>query len=133
MRIPNAIRPETGKEQKLLYLGERISHKKLFDWLNQYPHLRPQAKEKKIITEGQADFSRLTPWCRKMLKYGIDFKNRGRNQTFFGLAYDLALAGFSEQEAEGLLLQRFTEERDFKEKELLNTIRSAYKTVEEKS
>lgn len=132
IRVPGSYRAPK-KKQRLISLGKRIRLKELMDWLNKFPHLRPQAKEKKKLPEGQADFSRLSGWARGMLKNGIDFKNRGRNQTFFGLAYDLALAGFSEDQAEQILLERFNEENDFKEKELLITIRSAYKTVEDKN
>jgi hypothetical protein len=100
------------------------------DWLNQYEHLRPKVKPKKEIPEGHADFSRLSPWARIMLSKGIVFKN-GRNQTWFGLAVDCALAGFSEELTIETFMQRFTEESDFKEKELLITIGSAFKYVNE--
>lgn len=129
VRIPGAYR-EPNKQQKLISMGGRVKLADFIAWLRKYEHLRPQIREKKKVPEGEADFSRLSPWARKMFKYGIEFK-KGRNQTFFGLAFDLALAGFTEQQAEELLLQRFTEEHDFKEKELLITIRSAYKTVED--
>jgi|ERR1035437_639583 hypothetical protein len=130
VRIPNAIRPETGKEQELIELKSRITHKELFDWLNKYPHLRPKAKEKRIIPEGQYDFSRLSPWARGMLTKGIDFK-RGRNQTWYALAMDFALAGATEEVTIEILGKHFQEEHDFKEKEWLTTIASAFKTVSE--
>lgn len=130
-RNAGVIRPETGLEQELIELKARISHKELFAWLNKYEHLRPKAKEKKIVPPGQADFSRLSPWARIMLVKGIDFKNRGRNQTYYALAFDLAKAGFAEDKGIELLLERFVEERDFKEKELLTTIASAFRKVRE--
>ncbi len=130
IRIPGAIRPETGKPQELIELKQRITHKELFAWLNLYPHLMPKPVEKRIVVPGEADFSMLSIWARIQLTKGIDYADRGRNQTFFGLAYDMALAGFSEDQATNLLLERFTEERDFKEKELLRTIRSAFETVD---
>jgi hypothetical protein len=130
-RNAGVIRPETGLEQELIELKTRISHKELFAWLNKYEHLRPKAKEKKVVPPGQADFSRLSPWARIMLIKGIDFKDRGRNQTYYALAFDLAKAGFTEDVGTELLLERFVEERDFKEKELLTTIASAFKKVQE--
>lgn len=131
VRIPGAIRPNTGKEQKLIKLNKRVSHKELFDWLNEYMHLRPIAKEKKIVAEGHAGFSRLSPWCRSML-VGMQFK-LGRNQTWYAMAYDFAKAGFSEEDTIEELSKRFTEEHDFKEKELLTTVKSAFNSVRGKS
>ena len=128
IRIPGAYR-EPGKKQRLIEIKSRISHKEFFDWLNKYDHLRPRAKERKIVPTGHADFSRLSPWARAMLTKGITFNNRGRNQTWFGLAYDLALAGYTEEQGIEILLPRFQEEHNFKEKELLTTISSAFKKV----
>jgi len=128
-RIPGAYR-EPGKKQRLIKLNRRITLKELMDWLKQYEHLRPKAREKKVVPKGQADFSRLSPWCRVMLTKGIDFKN-GRSNTWYAIAYDLALAGFTEDGIIEILSERFEEERDFKEKEFLTTIRSAFKKVSE--
>ncbi len=127
VRIPGAYR-EPGKKQRLVSMKGRISHKELFDWLNQYEHLRPQVKkQRKVLTEG-ADFSRLSPWARYNLTNGITFKN-GRNQTWFGLAVDCFMAGFTLEQVVELLSSRFVEEPDFKEKELLTSINSAEKYV----
>ncbi len=128
-RIPGAYR-EPGKQQQAISLGNRVPLSEFIAWLNRYPHLRPIAKPKKVIIPGQADFSRLSRWAQVMLKEGITFKN-GRNKTYFALAYDFALAGFSIEVATEELLRRFTEEHDFKEKELMTAINSAFKTVEE--
>ena len=131
VRIPGAYR-EPGKKQRLIgTVGERVKVKDFMAWLNKYPHLRPMGKEKKLVLTGQADYSRLSPWARSMMVNGVTFNNRGRNQTWYGLAYDMALAGYSEDRGTELLLQRFTEEDDFKEKELLTTIASAFKKVSE--
>lgn len=128
-RIPGAYR-EPNKKQELISINRRITHKELFSWLNQYEHLRPRAKEKRIMLPGQADYSRLSPWARGMLTKGMEFKI-GRNQTWFGLAVDFALAGFSEDETIDNLGKHFVEEHDFKEKEWLASIRSAFKYVSE--
>lgn len=129
-RIPGAYR-EPGKKQRLFDIGTRVKFKDFMDWLNKYEHLRPQIREKKIIPSDEPDFDRLSIWAKIQLTKGIDFKNRGRNVTFHGLAYDLALAGFSEDGIIEILLQRFTEESDFKEKELRLTIKSAFRRVNE--
>lgn len=131
VRIPGAYR-EPKKKQRLISLGERIKLKDFMGWLNKYPHLRPKAKIKKTpILTGQPNYSKLSPWARSMMTKGVSFDNRGRNQTWFGLAYDLALAGFSEDQGIELLSQRFVEEDDFKEKEFLTTVKSAFKKVSE--
>ena len=65
-----------------------------------------------------------------MLKNGIVFKN-GRNQTWYAIFYDFALAGFSLDKTIDILQTRFNEESDFKEKEWLTAANSAFKTVEE--
>jgi hypothetical protein len=132
VRIPGAYR-EPNKKQRLIRLNDRISHKEFFEWLNRFEHLRPKAKEKKIIPEGYGDFSLLSPWATWMLKNGIDFKNRGRNQTWYALAYDFALAGYTEEQTIEELSKRFEEERDFKEKEWLTTIASAFKGARDNS
>lgn len=128
IRIPGAYR-EPGKKQRLIRLKERVSHEDLFYWLNQYEHLKPKPVERKVVPEGQADFSKLSPWARSMLTKGVTFRNRGRNQTWYGLAYDLGLAGFSEENAVEILSQRFVEEHDFKMKEFLRTIQSAFEKI----
>ena len=129
IRCAGAIRPETGKEQELIELKERVSLETLMVWLNQYQHLRPVAKEKRAISTGEPNLDLLSPWARRMLVKGVDFDKRGRNQTWYALAMDLAKAGYSEDQAIEVLCARFTEERDFKEKELLNTIKSAFNRV----
>lgn len=127
IRIPGSYR-EPGKKQRIMSLKTRVTHKELMDWLNRYEHLRPKVFEKRPIQEGEADFSRLSPWARSMLKKGIVFKN-GRNQTWYSMAYDFALAGFSEDQTIDALIKFFEEEHDFKEKEFLTAIKSAFKRV----
>lgn len=128
-RIPGASR-EPGKKQRLIKMKKRVSHKELMGWLNKYEHLRPKVNERRKVAAGEADFDRLSPWARGMLKKGIDFKN-GRNQTWYALAMDFALAGFTEEQAIEKLGLKFTEEYDFKEKEWLTTVASAFKHVDE--
>lgn len=129
IRIPGAYR-EPGKKQRLISLKKRVTHKELFDWLNQYEHLRPIGKPKKEIVPGYADYDRLTQWAKNMMTKGINFKH-GRNVTWFGLAAKFAEAGFTEEETIQELGKRFVEEHDFKEKEWLMTISSAFKKVYE--
>jgi len=128
VRIPGAYRGP-GKKQRLIRLNKRVTHKELFDWINKFEHLKPVVKEKREFS-GDGDYSRLSPWARVMMKEGIVFRN-GRNQTWFALAVDFALAGFTEEQTIDLLGHKFTEESDFKEKEFLITLGSAFKYVDE--
>jgi hypothetical protein len=128
IRIPGAYRKE-GK-QRLINIGKRVTHKELFAWLNQYEHLRPQTKKKKEIIPGQANPDRLSPWCQRMLATGMEFKN-GRNKGWFSVGVDFAKAGYEEEEAISFLMNYFQEEYDFKEKEFLTSIGSAFKFVRE--
>lgn len=127
VRIPGAYR-EPGKKQRLIKLNKRVTHKELFDWLNQYEHLRPKAREKRESIPNQADFSLLSNWARGMMKKGISFE-RGRNLTWFALSVDFAKAGYTEDQTIEVLNKNFSEEHDFKEKEWLTAIRSGFKHV----
>jgi hypothetical protein len=129
IRIPGVYR-EPGKKQRLITIKNRISLTKLIDWLKKYEHLRPKIKEQKRTTPIKADYSRLSPWCRVMLTKGIVFRN-GRNSTWFSIAVDFALAGFTEDETIKILSQKFVEEHDFKEKEFLSSIYSGFKYANE--
>ncbi len=126
VRIPGAYR-EPGKKQRLISLKGRIKLEDFYKWLNQWPQLRPMPKQRKPYN-GEADYSRLSGWAKRMMSSGITFRN-GRNQTWFALAVDFALAGFTEDQTIELLSPKFLEEHDFKEKEWLITVGSAFKYV----
>jgi len=130
VRIPEAYR-EPGKKQRLVELRKRVTHAEFFAWLNKWSHLAPKPKEKKVIPEGEGDYDKLSTWAKYQLKNGIVFKN-GRNQTWFALAYDFALAGYSEDHATAELSKHYQEERDFKEREWLGAIASAFKSIDKK-
>ena len=129
VRIPGAYR-EPGKKQRLIKLENRIPIANFRAWLDAHSDMKPQKRQRKPFVEGEENFDRLSPWAQINLSQGIDFR-KGRNRTWYALAYDLALAGYSEETAIETLGKRFYEERDFKEKELLITIASAYKHAEE--
>lgn len=131
IRMPSVIR-DNGKKQRLIELKNRVSHKELFAFLNKYEHLRPEERVKIKNVPGQADFSLLETWIRVMLIEGIDFKNRGRNNTWMAIAYGFAKAGFSEEDCISELRKRFESEHDFKEKEFLKCISQGYKHWENK-
>lgn len=130
VRIPGAYR-EPGKKQRLMDMTDRISIASFKTWLNLHESCRPKPRQKRLPIDGEEDdYNRLSIWARINLKKGIDFK-LGRNKTWYSLAYDFALSGYSEDKTIDILSKYFTEERDFKEKEWLITIGSAFKHVEE--
>jgi hypothetical protein len=128
IRIPGVIRPDTGKEQKLIELKEKIKLDDFIAWLNQYEHLKPKPREERKPLTNELDYGNLSKWARNQFENGIDFTG-GRNKTWFSLACDLTLSGFSEEDAINILSQYFVEESDFKEKEFLMAIASAYKYI----
>jgi hypothetical protein len=131
VRIPGTYR-EPGKKQRLIWIGGRVKLQDLMDWLYQYDHLRPKLSEApKKGVPGTGDYDKLSSWLKKELRNGLDF-TRGRNSTWYAVAMDFALAGYDEDEIIEFLGKIFTEERDFKEKEWLTTIRSAFKKATEK-
>ena len=130
IRIPGAIRPETGKEQKLVEIGNKVKLADFRSWLEKHPDSMPKPKERKK-TSSYKGFDKLSFWAVKQLKDGIDF-TKGRNRAYFALACDIYRTGYSEDDAAEILLLNFNEESDFKEKELLTTISSAYKYMENK-
>jgi hypothetical protein len=125
IRIPGAYR-EPGKKQRLISIGQRIPLSEFMAWLNRYPHLRPVVRSKKERLTGDGDFSRLSSWAQNQLKHGLKI-TKGRNQFWFGLFCDFALAGYTKEEAISILGSRFIEEFDFKEKEWLIIAQSAFK------
>ena len=125
VRIPGVIRPDTGKKQKLIQIGQRIKLDDFMAWLNQYPHLRPKEREERKNLTSENSYDRLSMWAKKQFKDGIDFSN-GRNKGWFAIACDLAKSGYSQVETEDILIQYFAPEHDFKEKEFLTSIKSAF-------
>ena len=134
VRIPEVYR-EPGKKQRLIKLKKRVTHAELFAWLNRWPHLAPKPKTKKIIPKGEGGYEKLSRWAlyqlKNSIKNGMKFKN-GRSNGWHALAYDFALAGYTEEKAIQELSKYYQEEDDFREKEWLGTIASAFKRVDRK-
>jgi len=128
IRIPGAYR-EPGKKQRLITIKDRVDINVFYDWLNKYENLRPKAKEPRKIS-GEADFDRLSPWAKGIIKNGPKFE-KGRNIGYFSLAVDFALAGYTEDQAIEVLSRIYTEEHDFREKEFLSAIASGFRYAEE--
>lgn len=127
IRIPGNTRPDTKKEQKLIYIRDKVKLDNFLEWLNKYENCKPKVREeqKKCLTNG-ANVGRLSGWVKHGLKNG--FKPiHGRNRMWFGIFSDFCLNGFGEHEAVDILQHHFEPEHDFKESEWLTIAKSAYK------
>lgn len=128
IRIPGANRD--GKKQKLVEIHGKVPNKDLHDWLNLHPDKKPKTVERKPRVPGTATFD-MKPWMAKVLNEGQSLE-KGRNVQWFSIAVELFLHGYDENDVIDLLEGYFVEERDFKRKEWLASIKSAGKYVSEK-
>lgn len=126
IRIPGAWRSPTQR-QRLVEIRGPTKLEDLVAWLKQYPESRPQVSEKRKPS-GNRDFNKLKPWVVKELLEGID-ASKGRNQRWFSIACEFALAGYSEDDTIDILSEFFSPDRDFKEKEWKTAINSGFKHI----
>jgi hypothetical protein len=126
IRIPGAFR-EPDKQQKIVEFHGAISLKDLGAWLSKHPEAKPVVREKRVPS-GKLDFDRIKPWCRDLLINGLK-ADKGRNQQWFAIACEFALAGFSEDDTLDILSEFFSPDRDFKEREWKRCIRSGFEKI----
>ncbi len=126
IRIPGAWRTPT-QQQQLREIGPAISQLDLLKWLSKHPNAKPPKYEKRQPSD-KPSFKHVKQWAIKSLLKGID-RSKGRSNQWYAIAYEFALAGYSEDDTITVLNQYYTPERDFKEKEWLITIKSAFKHV----
>jgi hypothetical protein len=127
IRIPGSYR-EPGKKQRLIEFKGPVNMKDLATWLQRHPEARPKKGPVREKSEGFA-YERLSEWATKRLINGLD-KRKGRSNQWYALAYEFALAGYSEDDTLKILGGYFVPDRDFKEKEWKTTIISAFKHVD---
>lgn len=127
IRIPEAVRSETGKAQQLVDFKGKVSISELSAWLAKHPSAKPKEYVKKPLSE-VPDFDRISPWVIKKLRHGLD-KNVGRNKQWFSIAANFAQAGYDEDDIISILSKYFQEESDFEEKEFLTAIASGYRHI----
>ena len=130
IRVAGAIRPETGEEQHLIDIKDRVVLKDLAFWLMQHPEAKPRKKERPPMSE-TPDLNKVKPWVMDRLTNGLD-PTKGRNQQWFAIAVEFYTSGFSLDNATEIMRHFFVEERDFKEKEWITTLESAYKYAYER-
>jgi len=127
VRIPGAHRPG-GRQQRLISATGPISRADLFSWLSQWPHKKPLPPKPPRAPLKEPSFDGLAKWVRNELIGGLD-ESKGRNNRWFAIAYELALAGYSEDDALDILSRYYTEDRSFRRKEWESTVRHAYRKV----
>lgn len=125
IRIPGAMR-EPGKKQILVEMKGPVNIQEFSKWLNKYPDSKPKEKERKKSSE-HPDFTRVALWVQELVVNGV---HNNRNKTWFAIGCEFALAGYEEDDTIDILSQYFVEQRDFKEREWLSAITSAYKHIE---
>lgn len=122
-RLPGHIRLDTGKEQKLLVVKERVSNTELESWL-QRRGIGPEEVWDNLTLEPRSTFknpSRLYMGTKNFLLYGAP--NGEWNPKLFKAAADLCRCGYTENEAL-IELRKITGFLDNFDR---NTISSAFK------
>jgi hypothetical protein len=126
IRFPGVIRPDTGKEQKLLHLGQRVSLETLTKWLNRYPAAMPKPLIKKAKNRGSAQLKGIKTWAKNALKQGVHTMEGSRNQMWMSLGCEFALNGFDLSDTIYYLRDYFEEQSDFREREWLTAVKSGW-------
>lgn len=130
IRIPGAYR-ELNKKQRLIEYRGSVEIKDLVTWLQRHPEARPKRGTLREKTGEVNSFDKIRPWARKRLINGLD-KRKGRSNQWYAIAFEFALANYDYDDTIRILGEFFIPERDFKEKEWLNTVKSAFKNVDKK-
>ena len=126
VRFPQAIRPETGKTQDLIYISnERIDNDRLESWLNSWPSERPIINTKKKIKK-DPDMYSLPDWCKEKLINGVHNQEGARNQTWMSIGCEFGLNGYTLEDTVAILENYFVEQSDFGEKEFVTAITSGH-------
>jgi len=122
---------EERKEQKLLQLKGRISQQELFNWLSKHKDKKPKvASKKRKKLSGEGSLKNLSRWAKTELKENIPC-SKGRNTTWYALAYDFCLAGYSLDDTYSILEGYYVEEYDFARREWEYTLNRGYQTAME--
>jgi len=126
IRFPNVMRPDSGKEQRLVHMGNRISLKTLSKWLNKYPHKAPKPLIRKKGRSAKANIQGVKTWAKNALKDGVHTMDGSRNKTWMSLGCEFALNGFDIDDTIYYLEGYFEEQVDFNEREWLTAVKSGW-------
>ena len=122
IRIPGAMRKE-GRQRLVEFKGP-VKLEDLVSWLKDHPGARPKVPEKRQIVKDR-QFNNIADWAINLLQNGLN-PHKSRNLQWYSIAYEFALSSYSEDDTIEILRNYFTPERDFKEREWLTTIKSAF-------
>lgn len=126
IRFPGVIRPETGKEQKLLHMNKRISLDTLNKWLNKYPLQAPKPLVKKAKNTGKPNPKGVKMWAKKALMEGVHNMEGSRNQMWMSIGCEMALNGYGLDDTIDCLEDYFEEQSDFKRQEWATAVKSGW-------
>jgi hypothetical protein len=102
-RLPGAIRSEKQVEQKLMYLGKRISLEEFASFLNKYPDCRPVERPKavrKFEDHQRGELNKFTKWY-----LNGEAEVNTRNWKLFQAAIDFASCNYTLDETLDQLLE----------------------------
>ena len=124
IRFPGVTRSDTGKQQRLLYMGERIKLDKLSDWLNKHVDKQPKPIIRNQQKSSVPNFNGIKPWVIRDLMQGVHNMEGSRNQRWMSIGCEFALNGYDLDATISYLERFFEEQSDFKEREWLAAIKS---------
>lgn len=129
-RYPETKRHDTGRMQKAVILGERISLNKLKGFLAKHPDKVPVEKNHNMDDFEPRDRNPLAAdsWFTKGMAEGFDF-SIGRNNRWFSIGIQIGKCGYDFNEfAEDMQSKGiFVEEKDFLKSEWMVALKSGYK------
>jgi hypothetical protein len=126
IRFPGVVRSDTGKEQRLVYMGERIKFEKLAEWLNKHIDKQPKPIIRNQGRSQVPNFEGIKPWVLKALFDGVHNMEGSRNQRWMSIGCEFALNGYDLDSTILYLEKFFQEQSDFKEREWLTAIKSGW-------
>ena len=126
IRFSGVIRSDTNKEQRLAYMGERVSFEKLTIWLNKHIDKQPKIRETTVSRSSVPNFNGIKPWVIQALVKGIHNMEGSRNQRWMSIGCEFALNGYDLDSTILYLEKFFQEQSDFKEREWLAAVKSGW-------
>lgn len=127
VRFPGVIRSDTGKEQRLVFMGNRVNIDTLSEWLNRYPEKKPVATSRKKERSETPNFQGIKPWVIESLKRGIHNMEGSRNQRWMSIGCEMALNGYDLDSTLYYLENYFQEQSDFSHREWSTAVKSGWK------
>lgn len=125
VRFPGAIKYGRD-EQKLMYMGDRVSFKEMNRWLNRHKDKKPKQLVKKARNTEAPNIKGVKAWARKALVEGVHNMEGSRNQMWMSLACELALNGYGLSDTIEYLNNFFEEQTDFRKREWLTAVKSGW-------